>query len=164
MPVAVSTYSVKCVLRPYLGSEMVDGTSIAEEAAHVLRSYTSYCDTLQELHDRLSNTLFDVMYNTLGPRMSVKLDDGEVRRVKMEELPVMADDLLGLYFDTLQVHVANYQLLKDYSLRASSLNAMRVLYLKFDEFQSWEEKALMARIIRDVYPKERYQAWLKDEA
>ena len=57
----------------------------------------------------------------------------------------------------------NFQNLKDYSLRTGSLSAMRVLYQKYDDFQSQEEKDLMARIIRDNHPRERYATWLKDK-
>ncbi len=164
MPVAISTYSVKCVLRPYLGSDMVDGTGIAEEAAHVLRSYAPYRDTLEDLSERLSNTLFDVLYSTLGPRMTIRLDNGEMVRIMMKDLPDMADAVLGALFDTMTVYSVNFQTLKDYSMRTGSLSAMRVLYQKYDDFQSPEEKALMARIIRDNYPKHLYESWLKDEA
>lgn len=163
MPAAVTTYSVKCVLRPYLGSDMVDATPIAEEAAHVLRSYAPYRDTLEELAQRLSNVLFDVLYSVLGPRMTVRLDGGEIIRIRMQDLPDVADAVLGALFDSMTVYSVNFQTLKDYSLRTGSLSAMRVLYQKYDDFQSKEEKALMARIIRDNHPPFLYESWLKDE-
>lgn len=161
---AVTTYSVKCVLRPYLGSDLVDGTPIAEEAAHVLRSYAPYRDTLEDLAQRLSNVLFDVLYSVLGPRMTVRLDGGEVIRIRMQDLPDIADAVLGALFDTMTVYSVNFQTLKDYSLRTGSLSAMRVLYQKYDDFQSGEEKELMARIIRDNHPPFLYESWLKSEA
>lgn len=164
MPVAISTYSVKCALRPYLGSDMVDGTPIAEEAAHALRSFAPYKDTLEDLAQRVANALFDVLYSTLGPRMTLRLDSGDMVRIHMQDLPDVADAVLGVMFDGMTVYSVNYQTLKDYSLRTGSLSAMRVLYQKYDDFQSPEEKALMARIIRDNHPAERYQSWLKDEA
>ncbi|MBE5804751.1 MAG: hypothetical protein E7316_09590 [Clostridiales bacterium] len=164
MPVAISTYSVKCALRPYLGSDMVDGTPIAEEAAHALRSYAPYKDTLEDLARRVGQALFDVLYSTLGPRMILRLDSGEMARIHMDELPDVADAVLGVMFEGMTVYSVSYQTLKDYSLRTGSLSAMRVLYQKYDDFQSADEKALMARIIRDNHPRERYMTWLKDEA
>lgn len=164
MPVAITTYSVKCVLRPYLGSDLVDGTPIAEEAAHVLRSYAPYRDTLEDLAQRLSNVLFDGLYSVLGPRMTVRLDGGELIRIRMQDLPDVADAVMGALFDSMTVYSVNFQTLKDYSLRTGSLSAMRVLYQKYDDFQSKEEKALMARIIRDNHPPFLYESWLKDEA
>ena len=82
----------------------------------------------------------------------------------MQDLPDIADAVLGVLFDGMTVYSVNYQTLKDYSLRTGSLSAMRVLYQQYDDFQSPEEKALMARIIRDNHPRERYASWLKDEA
>ena len=162
MAVAINTYSVKCALRPYLGSDMVDGTPIAEEAAHVLRSYAPYRDTLEDLSQRLCNVLFDGLYSELGPRMTVRLDGGQMVRIHMQDLPQVADAVLGALFDSMSVYTVNFQTLKDYSLRTGSLSAMRVLYQKYDDFQSQEEKALMARIIRDNYQPFLYESWLKD--
>ena len=164
MPVAISTYNVKCALRPYLGSDMVDATPIAEEAAHALRSYAPYKETLEDLALRVANALFDVLYSILGPRMTIRLDNGDLVRIRMDDLPHLADAVLGVMFEGMTVYSVNFQNLKDYSLRTGSLSAMRVLYQKYDDFQSQEEKDLMARIIRDNHPRERYQSWLKDEA
>ena len=163
MPVAISTYNVKCALRPYLGSDMVDATSIAEEAAHALRSYAPYKETLEDLALRVANALFDVLYSVLGPRMTIRLDNGDLVRIRMDDLPFLADAVLGVMFDGMTVYSVNFQNLKDYSLRTGSLSAMRVLYQKYDDFQSQEEKDLMARIIRDNHPRERYATWLKDK-
>lgn len=163
MPVAISTYNVKCALRPYLGSDMVDATPIAEEAAHALRSYAPYKETLEDLALRVANALFDVLYSVLGPRMTIRLDNGDMVRIRMDDLPSLADAVLGVMFDGMTVYSVNFQNLKDYSLRTGSLSAMRVLYQKYDDFQSQEEKDLMARIIRDNHPRERYATWLKDK-
>lgn len=163
MPVAISTYNVKCALRPYLGSDMVDATPIAEEAAHALRSYAPYKETLEDLALRVANALFDVLYSVLGPRMTIRLDNGDMVRIRMDDLPFLADAVLGVMFDGMTVYSVNFQNLKDYSLRTGSLSAMRVLYQKYDDFQSQEEKDLMARIIRDNHPRERYATWLKDK-
>lgn len=163
MPVAISTYNVKCALRPYLGSDMVDATPIAEEAAHALRSYAPYKETLEDLALRVANALFDVLYSVLGPRMTIRLDNGDLVRIRMDDLPFLADAVLGVMFDGMTVYSVNFQNLKDYSLRTGSLSAMRVLYQKYDDFQSQEEKDLMARIIRDNHPRERYATWLKDK-
>ena len=163
MPVAISTYNVKCALRPYLGSDMVDATPIAEETAHALRSYAPYKETLEDLALRVANALFDVLYSVLGPRMTIRLDNGDMVRIRIDDLPFLADAVLGVMFDGMTVYSVNFQNLKDYSLRTGSLSAMRVLYQKYDDFQSQEEKDLMARIIRDNHPRERYATWLKDK-
>lgn len=164
MPANISTYEVKQALRPYLGSAIATQTPIAEEVAHALRAYAPYKESLEGLAKRISNTIFNSLYGILGPKMTLIMDGGESRRILMQDLPDLADAVLGVLFDGLTVYSVSYQTLKDYSLRTGSLSAMRVLYQKYDEFQSPEEKALMARIIRDNHPRERYISWLKDEA
>lgn len=163
MPVAIQTDKVREALRPRVGSDMVKETDIVERAAHALRSYAPYRDTLEDLADQISNVLFDCLYGTLGPSMTVRLDGGQMTRIHIHDLPDLADDVLGAYFESMPVYSVSYATLKDYSLRTGSLNAMRVLYQCYDAFQSPEEKALMARIIRDRFPKERYSAWLEED-
>lgn len=162
MSAAISTYHVKRALQPFLGSELVDATPIAEEAAHVLRSYAPYRESLEQLAQRVADALFNGLYAVLGPHMHIRLDIGETVRIRMQDIPDLADAVMGVLFDGMTVYSVSFQTLKDYSLRTGSLNAMRVLYQKYDEFQSAEEKALMAQIIRDSHPKAHYAAWLKD--
>ena len=164
MPASVRISDVRRALAPRLGSDMVDGTDIADQAARTLRGYASYRDTLEQLAERLSNTLFNALYNILGPSMTVRLDDGTFTRIRLSDLPEIADDALYALFSQLTVYSVTYETLKDYSLRAGSLSAMRVLYEKYDDFQSPEEKALMARVIRTGYPPARDEAWLPREA
>lgn len=162
MPVAIQTDKVREALRPRVGSDMVDGTDIVERVAHTLRSYAPYRDTLEDLADQISNVLFDCLYAVLGPSMTVRLDGNRLTRIRIHDLPDLADDVLGVYFESMPVYSVSYTTLKDYSLRTGSLNAIRVLYQRYDAFQSPEEKALMARIVRDRFPKERYSAWLEE--
>jgi len=164
MPVAIQTDKVREALRPRVGSDIVAGTDMVERVAHTLRSYAPYRDTLEDLADQVSNVLFDCLYGTLGPSMTVRLDDGQTTRIRIHELPDLADDVLGAYFESMPVYSVSYTTLKDYSLRTGSLNAIRVLYQNYDTFQSPEEKALMARIVRDRFPRERYSVWLPDES
>ena len=162
MPAAVRTDSVREALRPYLGSAMVDGTAVAEQVAQALRTYAPYRDELEDVAERVRRALFDCLYGALGPRMAVRLDDGRMLRIRMQDLPELADSAMGALFEGMTVYSVNYQTLKDYSLRTGSLSAMRALYLHYDAFQPPEEKSLMARVIRERYPRERYEGWLAD--
>lgn len=163
MPAIVRTSDVRAALAPRLGTELVAGTDIAEQAARTLRGYASYRDTFEDLAERLANTLFNALYSVLGPSMTVRLDDGSLSRIRISDLPEIADDALYAVFTSLTVYSVTYENLKDYSLRAGSLSAMRVLLERYDEFQSPEEKALMVQVIRGGYPPHRYQSWLPGE-
>ncbi len=162
MPASIKTSDVRQALRPTLGTELVDGAPVAEQVAQALRAYAPYRDTFFTLQERLANTLFNLLYSLLGPSMTVRLDDGSSARIRISDLTDIADDAMYALFNSLTVYSVNYENLKDYSLRAGSLSAMRVLYEKYDAFQSPEEKRLMARIIRGGYPQRRYTAWLPE--
>lgn len=161
MPGYVTAEQVAQVLRPSLGAAVLEQTGLCEGAARLLLRFAPYRETLEELAQRVESYLFDTLYGFLGDDMTVMTDGGELRRIRMRDLPQLADDVMGVLFDSMQVYSITYEKLKDYSLRSGSLSAMRVLYQKFDAFQPAEEKELIARIIRDNYPPERYAAWLK---
>lgn len=164
MPAVVRTSDVRRALRGVLGSDMVDGTDVAEQAAQVMRGFASYKDGFEALAERVANVLFNVLYTTLGPSMTVRLDDGQMVRIRISDLPVIADECLYALFCGLTVYSVTYRNLKDYAMRSGSISAMRVLWEKYDEFQSPEEKQLMARIIRENCAPERYSSWLGDDA
>ncbi len=161
MPGYVTAEQVAQVLRPSLGAAVLEQTGLCEGAARLLLRFAPYRETLEDLARRVESYLFDTLYGFLGDDMTVMTDGGELRRIRMRDLPQLADDVMGVLFDSMQVYSITYEKLKDYSLRSGSLSAMRVLYQKFDAFQPAEEKELIARIIRDNYPPERYAAWLK---
>lgn len=160
MGAVISQEAVARALAPWLGSMLVEATDIAPEAAHVLRAYAPYREDFEGLHHRVESFLFHTLHTLLGSAMTVVRDSGCRARIYVADLPLIADDLMGVLFDSLSPYSVNFAQLKDYSLRTGSLNAMRVLFQKYDSFQSPEEKALMARVIRENNPPWRYAHWL----
>lgn len=147
MPAVIRTSDVRRALRPWLGSDMVEGTDVAEQAAQALRSFAPYRDSFETLAERVANALFNALYTVLGPSMTVRLDDGRMVRIRIGDLPVIADACLYALFCGLTVYSVTYQNLKEYAMRAGSISAMQVLCEKYDEFQSPQEKELMERVI-----------------
>ena len=160
MPIPIRTARVREELLPYLGSETLRQSSAAEHAAEALRTFDPHQRTLEELAQRLSDMLFSDLYACLGPRMTLRLDDGRQARGLVADIPDLADSLLGVLFDSLPDDDITLRLLRDYALHATSLSAMRALLQRFSDSQSPAEQAILRRIIRDNYPPERYQAWL----
>lgn len=160
MPGYVTAEQVAQALRPSLGSAVLEQTGLCEGAARLLKRFAPYRETLEELAQRVESYLFDTLYGYLGDDMTVKTDSGELRRIRMRELPQLADDVMGVLFDSMQVYSITY-------IKAQGLLPAR----RFPErhagtlpevrrLQPPEEKELIARIIRDNYPPERYAAWL----
>jgi len=162
MAAVIAQRDVENVLRPWLGSYVVNLSPIAPEAAHLLRSYAPYREDFEGLHKRLESFLFNALHQILGSSMTVTRDDGAIARIYVADLAYIADDLMGVLFDSLSVYSVNFEALKAHSMQTGSLNAMRVLYQKYDAFQPPEEKELIARVIRENHPKWRYAHWLED--
>ena len=160
MPIPISEGRVRKVLLPYLGSQTLTQTALAERVTEALRHYAPYDQPIQELAQRLSDMLFGDLYACLGPRMTLTLDDGRQARVLVADIPDLTDSVLGVLFDSLPDSQITLNLLRDYALHATSLSAMRALLTRFQVAQAPEEQAILHRIIRDNYPPERYQDWL----
>ena len=135
---------VRDALRPHLGSDVVEHTTLCDGALRVLLRYAPYRDTLDMLSKRVESYLFDTLYDYLGDSMTVLLDNGQLVRIHMRELPMLADEVMGVLFRSMQVYSITYEKLRDYAMRSGSLCAMRTLRERFGSFLSPEERTLSA--------------------
>ena len=134
MAMPVEKTDVECALRPWLGSLFLNAHPLADI-----------------ITERLCNGTLTVI-----------LDNYRSRRLGQAAIDAMTDDLMGVVFDQLTPFSANFIKLNDYSMHNESLNALRVLYQKYAPYYSPDEFAFMVRVIKGVYPEERYRSWLKE--
>ena len=163
MAMPVTAAEVERVLRPWLGSLFVSSNTLAETLAEHMRAYAPYRQTLESFRGELETLLMTRLNGLTNGSLTVVLDNYHSRRLSMSLMADITDDLMGLIFDKLTPFSANFIKINDYSMRVQSLNALRVLYQKYASYYSEEELAFMVRMIRTVYPPERYERWLKNE-
>ena len=161
MPIPIRTAQVREVLRPFLGTETLTQTSVAEHAAEALRGFAPHHQPMGALHEQLCRLIFDDLYAFLGQRMTLRLDDGRQARIRMADIPDLADSVLGVLFDRLPDDPLTLGLLREYAMQTTSLSAMRALLTRFGDRHAPDEQAILRRIIRDNYPPERYADWLQ---
>ena len=159
----IESWHIREALRSRLGSLLVDEPGFADPLAAVLRSYLSYKDTFASLASRVEDTLFNLLYDRLGPSMSVRMNDGSFRRIRTNELKDAADDVMGVLFDQLKVYSVNYQALQSYVMESGSFSAMRVLYVRYAGLMTDGERRVLARVIRDARPASDWKEWLSDK-
>lgn len=159
MPVAKA--DVERVLRPWLGSLFLNTHPIADLLTEKLSNYAPYRQDLESLHDELEVLLITRLNSMTNGTLTVILDNYRSRRLGQSAIADMTDDLMGVIFDQMTPFSANFIKINDYSMRNESLNALRVLYQKYASYYSPDEFAFMVRVIKNVYPEERYRAWLK---
>ena len=162
MAMPVAREEVERVLRPWLGSLFLSSNDLTALLTERMSSYAPYRQTLESLRDELEVLLLTRLNSFTRGSLTVILDNYHSRRLGRAEIADITDDLMGLIFDKLTPFSANFIKLNDYSMRVPSLNALRVLVQKYASYYSAEEFAFMVGIIKSVYPKEKYQAWLKD--
>jgi hypothetical protein len=159
----IRTQDVARALHPWVGSYLLDSTTLAEDTAGVLRSYAPYKEDLPKLCARLDSFLFMSLRRFTMGTMRIFLDDGSEVRMRTSDFPMLTDDVLGVLMESLSPYSVNFELLKSYSLLMPSLSALRVLYTKYQAFQSREELQAIARTIRTCHQRERYISWLPPE-
>lgn len=163
MAAVIRTQDVARALHPWVGSYLLDSTTLAEDTADVLRSYAPYKEDLKKLCIRLDSFLFMSLRRFTMGTMRIFLDDGSEVRIHTSDFQMLTDDVLGVLMESLSPYSVNFEVLKSYSLQQPSLSALRVLYTKYQSFQSREELQAIARTIRTCYPRERYLTWLPPE-
>ena len=162
MAIPVSAREVEHVLRPWFGTLFLSSNTLAEAVAQRLAAYAPYRQSLESLRDELEAMLLTQLNRFTNGSMTVICDNYHSRRLGMEQLSALTDDLMGVIFDKLTPFSANFIKLNDYSLRVHSLNAFRVLYQRYASFYTQEEFAFLTRMIRTIYPPESYASWLRD--
>ena len=153
---------VERVLRPWVGSLFLNAHPLAQQVTEKLSNYAPYRQDLKSLRDELEVLLITRLNSFTGGSLTVILDNYRGRRLGQAAIDGMADDLMGVVFEQMTPFSANFIKINDYSLRNESLNALRVLYQKYASYYSEPELAFMIAMIKNIYPEERYRAWLKE--
>lgn len=154
---------VERLLRPWLGQALLDVIPLCGDAALMLDEFDVMHGDYGQLADELKRLIFRTVYAVTRGDMTVFRDRGERVRIRMEDLDIMADSLLYLRFESLVHSAWNCSRIREYALSHDSLSAIRALYVDFAEFQTAEEKALLAYTARTCHPSFRYRAWLKED-
>ena len=156
----IESWHVREALRPRFGSALMDEPGVSDPVASVLRSYVSYKDTFSDIAARIENAVFNMLYERLGPSMTVRLDNGTTRRIRTAELKDAADDVMGVLFGHLKVYSVNYDSIHAYCMESGSWSAMRTLYTRYRDFLPDSERRIIARIARDSRPRSDWESWL----
>ena len=107
-------------------------TALAEDAAALLRSWDSYREPLSVPAQRLNDLLFNFFYERLGPSMTCRSSDGRARRITLDELADLTDELMGLLFETFRPSsAAHFERLHAYWMETGSPAAMRCLLNRY---------------------------------
>lgn len=161
MAIPVEQRDVERTLRPWLGTLFLSSNTLSHALTEKLQAYAPYRQTLESLRNELEVYLLTRLNRLTGGSMTVICDNYHSRRLSMEDIAAITDDLMGIIFDKLTPFSANFIKLNDYSLHVCSLNALRVLYQKYASYYTDEEFDFMVRTIRTLYPASCYEGWLR---
>jgi len=154
---------VEKLLRPWLGRALLDCTNVCEQAAELLEDFDVMHDDYADLATDIKMLLQFIVGEMSGGDMTVYRDNGRKVFIREEDFDIMADALLYLRFQTLVHSAFNCTRIREFALSNNSLSALRALYVDFSEFQTAEEKALLAHTARTCHPAFRYRSWLGTE-
>ena len=160
MAIPVEVKDVERVLRPWVGSLLLSSSTLAHEIACVLMEYAPYRHTLAQLRDCVGHDLLTGLNRATGGSMTIVQDNYRTRRLTLHDIEWITDDVMGVVFESLTVFSANFTKLNDYALHEESLAALRVLYQKYRSFFTDEQYQFLVRMVKSIYPVERYAEWL----
>ena len=151
---------VEMILQPWLGARLSQALfPVMEEITALLGSCAALTPP-DSLAARLDSMLFLAVRDATQGTFLIRLDDGGWVRVRVEDFAVMADELLLPLFEGYPADERHLQLLREYSMRQSSLSALRVLYTRYAPLQSPEELGAIADVARSCHPAFRLRGWL----
>lgn len=137
MAIAIPLDRVQQVLAIRIGTALAH-SGVGTHAAERLRHYR-VGDDLSALCEALRDGLFRDLYAILGPQMRVSMPDGRTRRFRMEEFPLLADELLAVLFESLGTTGMPKDTLMAFAMTSGSLCAMRTL-MQFYPLSSAEKR------------------------
>lgn len=150
------------LLRPWLGSEFVnDNRDLFIRLTIRMNSCCLERDSLLKMVSELDNDLFLHVRDKTRGKMVIKLDDGRLMRLQVRDFSLMADELMYLVFQNLEINEDHLKLVRDYSMRTSSLSALRALYERFAGLESDEDLYALRRVITSCHPPFRWRQWLQ---
>lgn len=155
----VTVLDVQDALHGRFGSALTDDPSFSGGIARILQSFTPWRDDFAALARRMEDYLFNALYDRLGPSMTLRLDDGSFRRIRMDDLPSAADEALYPLFASLKPYSVHYEQLHAYWMETGSVSAMRALYLHFSDFLPEQERKMIERIADENMPVSLRNAW-----
>lgn len=162
MPVPIQLDDVNDALKPWLGALFLMSTPLSQTVAAQMAQYSPARETFEQLRERLEHWLLVEISRLTRSSMCIMVENYQTKRLSLRDIELMTDDLMGLMFDRLSPFSSNFDRLNEYALQHESLAALRVLYQKYASYFSEEEFDFMVQMMKSLYPKERYQAWLTD--
>ncbi|MFH1879341.1 MAG: hypothetical protein ABIK64_00945 [Bacillota bacterium] len=162
MPVPVHLDDVNAALKPWLGVLFLMSTPLSQEITYQMMQYSPARETFEQLRERLEHHMLVQISKLTRSSMCIVVENYQTKRLSLRDIEYMTDDLMGLMFDSLSPFSSNFEKLNEYALQHESLAALRVLYQKYASFFSQEEVQFMIQMMKSLYPKERYQDWLRD--
>ena len=157
----ISQAQVHQTLLPWLGVPLLNALEpLMGEIAGRLNG-CSIQRNADSLADELDSLLFRAIRNATEGSMLAQLPDGTFVRVQLQDVAVIADELVLLAFQYFPRDGEHLQFLREYSLRHASLSALRVLYTRFGAQQSPKELAAIVSVVKSCYPSFRWREWLR---
>ena len=160
MAINISAMDVRAAFEPLLGARFVASTPLCQETADCLRLYAPSMMTLENMFTRVREVIFGEMYAALGQGMVLTLENGVRLRLRLKDIDTLADEALGVLLDALPGDQLPLTALRAFALDSGLLCAMRVLLQRYGSVMPSMERDMLARIIRENHPADRYAAWL----
>lgn len=158
--IVISVSQIANILLPWTGTELLHLLQPDCEKMSALLNAFHNNQSLQELHEHLTLTLFGAVRRATKGSMIASPDSGYPVRMNTDDFSDIADDMLLPLMLSFPVDVKHFLLLKEFSMQQASLSALRALHTRFAPLQTQAELDTIAHIAKGSYPPFRLLGWL----
>lgn len=152
MAYPIRTVDVRQAMRPVLGVRFTEETPLCDQAAELLRAYRPSRMTMNDLYRQMKNGIFGCLFELLGHQMLLRLDNGAVRRILLQDVDYLVDQAVGVLLEAMPPADLPMEQLRAHAMDRGSLAAMRLLLTRYDNALPEMEKEMLRRILRENSP------------
>lgn len=149
MKTQLRTETLQRTLAPLLGPRFVAMTPLCFNAAAILNRYDPARLPLGEVSRLVWDSIFGDLYDQLGERMLLQLENGTLLKIRLQDVDVLADEAMGALLRQIPPADMPMDELRSYAMGSSSIAAIRLLLERYDRLLPLKEREVLERIIRE---------------
>ena len=140
---------IEDILVQNLGRELTAKLQdICPALCQLLDSFHLSHDSLRNLSEKVSDSLFQALYDQLGETMCFTDHAGKTFRVYLQAIDEIADHLLYPCLIRLPVTAASFSVLNQYALVHASFSAQKVIVEKYRDVLDPEEYSVRQKMVQ----------------
>lgn len=149
MMTRVPAETIQKTFAPLLGPRFVAMTQLCANAAAQLNRYDPARLPLSEVSKLVWDSIFGDLFDLLGERMLLQLENGTLLKIRLQDVDVLADEAMGALLRQIPPAEMPLDALRRHAMDSGSIAAIRLLMERYDRVLPLAEREVLERILRE---------------